>query len=227
MDLSPFINLTLELSLGFIALLFITKLLGKTQISQVTPFDFISALVLGELLGNAIYDEDINLFYIFYALVLWTILIFIIEKVTQKLKGTRGLLEGKPAILIRHGKIDYNELKKERIDINELLSLLRQKEVFSVREIEYAILESSGSLSVLKKFQYSMPTNEDMNMPVKPVCLPITLIMDGEIIWDNIKEIGNDEKWLENQIKSSGVNRIEDVLYAEWKEDEGIYVVKY
>ncbi len=227
MDINHFISLTIELTIGFIALLIITKVLGKTQISQITPFDFISALVLGEMVGNAIYDKEINIYYIIYSLSIWSLLMFIIEKITQKLKGTRSIFEGKPAILIRHGKIDYELLKKEKIDINELLTLLRQKEAFSIREIEYAILEPSGAMSVLKKSKYSMPTMEDMNLPYKPVYLPITFIMDGEIIWDNIEEMGFDKQWLEKEIKALGINKIEDVLYAEWKEDEGLYVVKY
>lgn len=225
MDFSSIMSLTIELVLGFIMLLLVTQFLGKTQISQVTPFDFISALVLGELLGNAIYDKEVDIFFILYAIFLWTMLMYTIERVTQRFKGIRGVFEGRPSIVVRNGQIDYEQLKKEKIDINELLSLMRQNDVFSVREIEYAILEPSGSLSILKKSKYEVPTKNDLNIPEKRTYLSSSLILDGEILWDNLKECGFDQKWLENQLHMFGINKLEEVFYAEWKEDEGIHVV--
>ncbi len=226
MNISDISNLTIELIIGFFALLIITKILGKTQISQITPFEFISSLVLGELVGNAIYDKDINTYYILYAVSLWALLLYIIELLTQKFKGTREFFEGKPSILIRNGQIDFNELKKEKLDINELQSLLRAKDIFSIREIQYAILETNGSISVLKKSKYDNPTNEDLNLSEKPVYLPITLILDGEILWDNVQACGFDEKWLKKQLHTNKTSKIKEIFYAEWKKDEGLHIVQ-
>ncbi|SHJ80960.1 DUF421 domain-containing protein [Tepidibacter formicigenes] len=227
MNGSLILSLTLELTIGFLGLITVTYFLRKTQINQITPFDFISALVLGELVGNAIYDEKINIFYILYAILLWTCLMYIVELVTQKFKKTRNFLEGNPSILIRHGQIDFNQLKKEKLDINELQSLLRTKDVFSIREVEYAVLEPSGSVSILKKSKYENPTNKDLNLQEKPVYLPVTFILDGEVLWDNLKASGFDEKWLNKQLHANNVNKIKDVLYAEWKKDEGFHIVQY
>jgi len=225
MDIKFLGELTLQLVLGFFALLLITKILGKTQISQVTPFDFISALVLGELLGNAVYDKDTNLFIFLYAVFLWTFMIFMIEIITQKFRGTRKFFEGNPSILIRDGQIDFMELKKERLDINELMSLLRGRDIFSVREVQYAILEPNGSLSILKKPKYDTPTKDDLNIASEEAYIPVSLILDREIIWDNLKICGLDEKWLMNQLKINGINGIEEVFFAEWKRDEGLHIV--
>ncbi|MBS4534749.1 DUF421 domain-containing protein [Clostridium sp. D2Q-14] len=225
MVIEKFFDLTIELIFGFFALLAITKFLGKTHIDQITPFDFISALVLGELLGNAIYDENISIVYIMYAIFIWALLIFIIEKITQKFRKTRKILQGDPSLIIRHGKIDYNVIKREKLDINELLSLLRQKDVFSIREVEYGILEPGGKISILKKSKYDNPTIEDLNLPEKVTYLPVNLVLDGEILYDNLNAIGYDEEWLKNQIHMYGVEKIEEVFYAEWKQDEGIHVV--
>lgn len=222
---TPIVQLTVELVIGFFALFAITKLIGKSQMNQITPFDFISAIVLGELLGNAIYDDKVKIWIIIYALVLWGLLMLAIEKLTQKYRRTRKLLEGEPAIIIRDGQIDFQVIKREKIDINELLSLLRQKDVFSIREVEFAILEQSGNISVLKKSKYKNPTMEDLNLYYKPIYLPITIILDGEIIKDNIDAIGFDKNWLLNQIHMFGVKSIEDVFYADWKQDEGIHIV--
>lgn len=223
---SKIFQLTIELIIGFFALFTITKLVRKSQINEITPFDFISAIVLGELLGNAIYDEKVGIGSVIYAIILWGILMFIVERITQKFRRTRKLLEGDPAIIIRNGQIDFSVIKKEKLDINELLSILRQKDAFSIREIEFAILEQSGNISVLKKSKYDTPTIEDLNLTNKPVYLPITLILDGEVLKDNLKGIGFDENWLLEQISILGVKNTKDVFYADWKEDEGIHVVK-
>lgn len=225
MEGSRVFDLTIELVIGFFVLFAITKFLGKTHINQITPFDFISALVLGELLGNAIYDDEISIIYVIYAVFVWAFLMIVISKTTQKFRRSRKLLEGDPAIIVRHGKIDYNVAKKEKLDINELLSLLRQKDIFSIREVEYAIVEPGGALSVLKKSKYDNPTTEDLNLPQKPIYLSINIILDGEVIHNNLKGIGFDEEWLQNQIHMYGIKSIEDVFFAEWKQDEGIHVV--
>ncbi|SHH47285.1 DUF421 domain-containing protein [Tepidibacter thalassicus] len=226
MDRSLIFSLTLELTVGFLALLTVTYFLRKTQINQITPFDFISALILGELVGNAIYDKETNILYILYAILLWTCLMYVVEIITQKFKKTRSFLEGNPSILIRHGQIDFKQLQKEKLDINELQSLLRSKDVFSIREVEYAILEPSGSISVLKKSKYENPINEDLNLPEKPVHLPVTFILDGEVLWDNVKSCGFNEKWLKKQLHANNIDKIKNILYADWKKDEGIYIIK-
>ncbi|SHK44413.1 Uncharacterized membrane protein YcaP, DUF421 family [Paramaledivibacter caminithermalis DSM 15212] len=220
-------ELTLQLILGFFALLLITKILGKTQISQVTPFDFISALVLGELLGNAIYDKDTNIFIFLYAVFLWTFLIYMIERITQKFRRTRIFFEGDPSILIRNGYIDFEQLKKEKLDINELMSLLRGRDIFSIREVKYAILEPNGSLSILKKAKYDTPTREDLNLINREVYLPVAFILDREIIFENLKACGLDEEWLKKELEANGINDINEVFFAEWKFDEGLHVVPF
>lgn len=111
-------QITIELFIGLLALLAATRILGKTQIDQLTPFDFISALVLGDLVGSAVYDSDVKIWSILYAITLWTILI---------LRGTRNILEGNPSIIIRDGHIDRQQLSANNLDINELQQMLRQR----------------------------------------------------------------------------------------------------
>ncbi|MBU8907945.1 DUF421 domain-containing protein [Desertibacillus haloalkaliphilus] len=222
-----FFHLTLELLAGFLALLLITKLLGKTQITQITPFDFISALVLGELVGNAIYDKEIGIHYVLYAVAIWGTLISFVEFLTQRYKGTRSILEGSPAIVIRNGRIDRQQLKKNKLDLNQLQHLLRDKDVFSVREVEYAILEANGTINVLKKTENQNLTRKDMNVQVEPVYLPVTMILDGEVLWDNIEEAGFTEEWLYGQLNLSGVVKPEHVFYAEWMEGQPLFIQTY
>lgn len=200
------------------------KILGKTQISQLTPFDFISAIVLGELVGNSIYDPKIKVWSILYSVFVWVILIYTIEVITQKVRGTRRFFEGYPSIIIRNGKIDREQLSVNHLDINQLQQMLRQqKDIFSIREVEYMILEPNGNISVLKKSKYESPTVNDLSLKHKPVYLPISLISDGKVVKDNLREAGFDEGWLYKQIKQKGITKFEDVLYAEWKTDDGFF----
>lgn len=217
-------QITIELFLGFFVLLIATKILGKTQISQLTPFDFISAIVLGELVGNTIYDPKIKIWSILYAVLVWVVLIYSIEVITQKFRGTRIFFEGSPSIIIRNGYIDRAQLSSNHLDINQLQQMLRQqKDIFSIREVEYMILEPNGNISVLKKSKYESPTINDLSLKHKPVYLPISLISDGKVVKDNLREAGFDEGWLYKQIKQKGITKFEDVLYAEWKTDDGFF----
>ncbi|MCM3707087.1 MULTISPECIES: DUF421 domain-containing protein [Cytobacillus] len=222
-----YLNIISELVIGYILLFIMAKLLGKTQITQITPFDFISAIVLGELIGNAFYDKETGLPEIFLAVTVWGILIYFTEYITQKFKRTRKMLEGEPSIVIKKGKIVYEELKKNHLDLNQLQHLLRSKDVFSISECEYAILETDGTISALKKPAYAIPSNKDLGVPINTVELPVTLIIDGEVIWDNLKSIGWDDTKLMNEIKNYGARSIEDVLYAEWKKGEALHVQTY
>ncbi|WP_044748636.1 DUF421 domain-containing protein [Bacillus alveayuensis] len=219
-----FTKIASELVVGYVALLFTTKILGKTQITQITAFDFISALVLGELVGNALYDKNIGIPQILFSIALWGALIYITEFTTQKKKKSRAILEGKPTLVIAQGKILRDKMKENKLDINQLQHLLRSKGAFSIREVEYAILETDGTVSVLKKSPYELPTRQDHQMPEQLVTLPVTLIIDGEVIWDNLKEFGFSKEWLKNQIQSFGAKEYKDVLYAEWQEGKGIHV---
>ncbi|OOE12113.1 DUF421 domain-containing protein [Fictibacillus arsenicus] len=212
-------QLTTELIVGFLALFILTKILGKTQISQITPFDFISSIFLGELVGNAMYDDETSIFVILYAILIWGSLVYLIEIISQKFKGTRKMLEGAPTIVIRKGYLDRDQLKKSKLDINQLQNLVRQKGYFSLREVEYAILETNGTLSILPKYQYGSPNRQDLNMHTdQQPELPVTLILDGEINMDNLSTAGISKKKLLNQIHEHGYKSVEDVLYAEMSE---------
>lgn len=170
-------------------------------------------LVLGDFLGNNIYEDKVGIFHFLYTIGLWTFLMLGIEFMTLKNKSTRSLLLGNPNIIIRDGVMDR--------DVNQVLSILRQNNVFSVREVKYGILEANGQISLLLKSKYQKP---DLNLPESPVDLPTSLIIDGEILWDNLHELGFDQQWLDNQLTTNGYDNVKRILYADWRESEGIHV---
>ncbi|WP_170008513.1 DUF421 domain-containing protein [Bacillus fonticola] len=222
-----FIQIALELIVGYVALFFLAKLLGKTQITQITAFDFISALVIGELVGNAIYDEEAGVAKVLFAVFFWGALTYITEVATQKFKRARNLLEGQPSIVIQHGKIQYDQLKKNHLDINMLQHLLRKKDVFSIRECEYAILETDGTVSVIKRDPFATVTKQDLSLESSRQTLPFTLIMDGEVIWDNLKSISKNKEWLLDQLKQQSIPSAKGVLYCEWQKGKALHIQTY
>ncbi|SEO51424.1 Uncharacterized membrane protein YcaP, DUF421 family [Amphibacillus marinus] len=217
-------SILIETVFGFFVLFAMTKILGKTQIRQLTAFDFISALILGELVGNALYDDQVGIAEISFAVVIWGGLMYTTEWISQHFKRSRALIEGKPDIVIRKGKLDRQVMKKNKLDINQLQHMLRLKDVFTIRDVDYAILETDGTVSVLKKTYAQAPDRLDLNLPVKPVVLPFTLINDGEIIYDNLTEINQTQEWLEQQLALQQIASIKDVFYAEYEENELLHV---
>ncbi|RYG72141.1 DUF421 domain-containing protein [Lentibacillus lipolyticus] len=213
---------------GFVALFLLVKFLGKSQLNTLTPFDFISAIILGELVGNALFEKKAGITEMAFVIVIWGALLYITELISQKYKGSRAALEGQPSIVIHKGYLMYDALKENRLDLNQLQHLLRTKDVFSLEEVEYAVFETDGTISVLKKSDYQTPTKGDMNVPPTPVKMARTLISDGEIVYDNLQEAKLTEQWLINELKQQNIESVDEVFYAEWQEDQqNLFVMPY
>ncbi|WP_085520949.1 DUF421 domain-containing protein [Tuberibacillus sp. Marseille-P3662] len=216
--------LTIKLVIGFVALFFIVIVTGKTSIYQLTPFHLVFVLLLGDLLGSIIYQDQLGIISFLYAVGLWTLLMLGVEFLTLNMKSTRSLLVGNPNIIIRDGMIDRKIAKRNKLDVNQILSLLRQRNVFSVREVKYGILETNGQITTLLKSKYQKPEKQDLNLLESPVDLPITLIIDGEVLTDNLRERGFDQQWLDNELLANGYDNEKKILHADWRDSEGIHI---
>ncbi|MBO9130915.1 DUF421 domain-containing protein [Bacillus sp. 165] len=217
-------HLTTKLVIGFFLLFVLVKVMGKKIINQVTPFTFIAAVVLGELLGNALYQEKVQIQYVIYSMTLWALLLVFVEMLGQKSMRLQTIFEGKPSILIRNGIIDREQLKKNRLTLRQLQSLLRQSETFSIREVAYCYLETDGSLSILKKSPYQKLTQEDINLSPASVHIPLTIIRDGELLLDALRDLDQSKEWLFIQLQNQGVMDYRDVFLAEWLETDGLFI---
>jgi len=222
-----YFSMFIEITFGFVALFIVTKVLGKTQISQITPFDFISALLLGELVGNALFDDHTGVPEIAFIIIVYAILMYVTEILTQKYKRTRHLIEGSPSIIIKNGKLIRDTMKKNKLDVNQLQHLLRSQNVFTLQEVEFAILEANGTISVLKKSDYQTPTRKDLKLSAQDVSLSTTLINDGEIIYDNLYEKNLTEDWLMDQLEEQGYQHLKDVFYAEYTRGKKLFVLPF
>ena len=223
----PIAELVLRLAIAFITLLGLTKLMGRKEISQMTFFNFVSAISIGTLGASLAIDSSLSITNGLIALIAWSAFTIILDFLSIKSPKFRITIEGYPSILIKKGQIMEKELRKVRLDIDALNALLRKKNVFSVSDVDYAIFELDGTLSVMKKEPKQTLTKSDMNINQTNVnVFPITtsVISDGKIKQENLKKLNLDEQWLERQLKLSGVDSISEVFYAEVQKDGTLYI---
>lgn len=218
---------SLRTLIGFTILLILTRLLGKKQLGQLTIFTYITGIALGNIAGDMVVHRDIKLIDGIVGLVLWALLTFIVEFVSLKSSKARVLLDGEPAIVIKKGVIMQKELAAQRLNMDDLTMLLRINNVFSIEDVDYAILEPNGQLSVLKKSALESVTKKDMQIkPDKRTNLPTEIIVDGKLVKQNLKELNLNNEWLDKQIEKAGVNSVTDVFFAELQSDGSLHISK-
>ncbi len=222
-----FTTITLKLVIGLIVLLVITRLLGKKEMSQVTPFDFVYALILGGIIEEGIYDTKTKIYHVLYAAVLWAALIYTVEKLTQKYEKLRPVLKGKTTILVNDGEVDIEELKKAKLEMAQLRTMLRMQGIFSLSEVKYAFLEVSGQLSVMKYSQDQPVTASSLDIEASDTDPSILLIDEGVIHQKNLDQIDKNENWLKKHLSEKGIKKVKDVFYAEWDKQRGFHITTY
>jgi uncharacterized membrane protein YcaP (DUF421 family) len=214
-------------ALGAIATLFIlTRILGKKQISQLTLFEYITGIALGELAGFLSTDLERNYVHGIVAMLVWFTVPFTLEYVTLKNKTLRGWLEGTGRTLIKDGKVLEDHLKKERYSIDELMEQLRKKGAFNLANVEYAILEPSGEMNVQMKPEHRPLTPHVLGIRIKEQGVPLTVIEDGEVIDNHLVEAGLNHEWLYTELEKIGVKQ-ENVFLAQVDVHGQLYVDLY
>jgi len=209
-------SITIKLAAAFAGLWAMTRLLGKREIAQLSPFDFVSAMVLGDLVGNTIYEEKVSLGMLLFALALWTGLSYGFDKLLEFGKPFRKRLEGEPELLIADGKVNREAMRRNSMEFEELRMMLRQRDVFSLDEVAYAFFEPNGSLSVLKKPAYDEVRRNDLKLPASRARLPRSLVENGQVKPEGLAAIGRDERWLRRELNKLGFSDPREAAYAEW-----------
>lgn len=213
--------------LGFTVLLTLTRLLGVKQLGQLTIFTYITGIAMGNIAGDMVVHRDIKLVDGISGLIVWAVMTFIVEYISLKSSKARVLLDGEPTIVIKKGVIMQKELASQRLNMDDLSMLLRLNSIFSIQDVDYAILEPNGQLSVLKKPHLESLIKKDMNIQTNDrKYLPTELIVDGKLVSKNLKEYNFDESWLSAQLKQAGLSSIDEVFFAELQMDGSLYINK-
>ena len=201
------------ISIYLLALL-LSKLIGIKIISQMNFFDFIMGVSVGSMIAKIIIDKEHVVFSGIIALIAFTLLTIATSYLNLKSYTVRRITNAKTLILIENGRIIDKNMKRLRITKNELMMKLREKDVFNLEDVQFAIMESNGQLSVLIKSNKKPITPYDMDLKVKSSSLIDDIIIDGKIIDKNLEIVGVDKSWLQSELKSKNINNIEDVFYA-------------
>ncbi|MGM0502569.1 MAG: YetF domain-containing protein [Bacillota bacterium] len=199
---------------AFFTLLIFTRILGKQQISQLTFFDYILGITIGSIAGILSVDLSSNPYLVWVGIATWVISSIGMKSIALKSRSIAKYIDGEAAILIMNGQIMEENLRSMNFRASDLLGMMRVKGIFNPSQVEFAILETSGKLSVLKKSQHRNLTPQDMNLNTNYEGLSVELIYDGLVLKNNLKQVNLDYKWLENKINQAGIHDISDVFLA-------------
>lgn len=210
--------------LTFIGLLILTLLMGRKQLSQITFFDYTVGITIGSIAAVIAVDASVPVLNGAIALGVWAIMPVLLGFISLKSILFRRLVDGEPRIIIQNGVILNKSMHREKYNMGDLLMQLRDKGVFDISQVDFAILEPNGKLSVLKKPPFQTPTQKDMQIPSEYKGLMLELIIDSQVIPQSLNALGKDLSWLQEQLRGKNVTDIKDVVFAGWPSGGPLYI---
>ena len=215
----------LRTTLAFIVLLIMARLMGKEQVSQLTFFHYVTGITIGSIAAEIAGQYETPFVDGLIAMIWWAALTLLMSYIALKSKRARVILDDRPTIIMFEGKIIEEAMKKSRLHLDDLNMMLREQSIFSIKDVHYAILETNGNLSVLKKAGLEPATKKDVNAPApEPKYIPSEIISDGKIVKKNLIELNLTEEWVYEQLKKQGIGKVEQVFYAEIQMDGSLHV---
>ncbi|WP_219837944.1 DUF421 domain-containing protein [Paenibacillus sp. R14(2021)] len=224
--MAGWLEITLRTLTAVIFLLLMTKLLGKRQVTELSVFEYITGITIGNLAGYISLDTDAKWYLGMVSLGVWVAISLGIELLQMKSKRVRNWIDGKPTVLIQKGKVLERNMKKERITTDELLQQLRKKDVFKPADVEFAIMEASGAINVMLKSEHQPLTPNQLGIKVATEHEPQTVIMDGKVLLEPLSSTGYNEQWLTKELKKSNV-KVEEVFLAQIDNFGSLYIDLY
>lgn len=197
----------------YIYLSVLLRIFGKKEFSQLNVFDFVVFLIIAEIMTDTVGNEDFTFFHGVIATVTLIVVDRLVSMVTLKSKKLRDIFEGRPTYIIFKGKLDQEKMKEQRYTVDDLSHHLRVNDIDSISKVEFALLETNGSLSIIPKDECCVE-------------LPDALICDGIVDEDNLKLLNRDLNWLKKELKKQRVDHIEDVFYCILEKDKLLVIKK-
>lgn len=195
----------------YIIVLIVMRLMGKREIGQLQPFELAISIMIADLASLPMTETGVPISNGIIPILGLLVMHLAISMLNMKSTKAREIICGKPSILIFRGKVDEKVLKKERFTINELEERLRDNNIFNIGDVEYAVLETSGQVTVIPKPNKRPTTPEDFNMEPKYEGIPYDLVVDGRVMYKNLEKIGKNYVWLKKQTEKFGI-KPEDAL---------------
>ena len=205
--------------LSVIALFVVTKIMGHKQVAQLDFFDYVSGITIGSI-GAELATELEEPYKPLVALCVWGTVALLLNLLTSKIPAARKYINGAPTILMSDGKLYRENLKRAKLDLSEFMLLCREAGYFDLDEIQVAVFEHNGQLTVLPKSESRPLTPEDVGIPTKAAHIGTELIMDGRIMGENLTRLGHDAAWLKNRLRAEGVYDTKEIFLAIYREEE-------
>lgn len=212
--MSDFLNICFRTILVLIILFFITKMMGKKQISELNFFDYVVGITIGSIAADISLDIEKNMIAGITALFIYGFISYIISFVSIKSILARRFFIGVPTVLVEKGKIIESGLKKSKIDVNDLLMVARENGYFNLDEIDYALMEVNGNISFLPKEKEKPVTKKDIKIKCSNEGLTVNAIIDSKYMANNMKAINKDKEWLDHELKVNGYDNYDNILLA-------------
>ncbi|GAE25933.1 hypothetical protein JCM9140_1956 [Halalkalibacter wakoensis JCM 9140] len=200
----------------YFIILFVLRFMGKREIGQLSVLDFVVSIMIAELAVVSIENIEVPMMYSIIPIVILSTIQIMLALISLKNNHLRKLIDGKPSVLINEGKIDEGEMRKQRYNFDDLLVQLRQNKISKLSDVEFAILEPSGKLSVIEK-------REDEGDDYTPR-LPLPLILDGKIQYEHLEQINQTQLWLRQQMRKLGYKEIKKISYCALKDRDTFFV---
>lgn len=207
------IKVILTALLSVAALFVITKMMGHKQVSQLDFFDYVSGITIGSI-GAELATELESPEKPLIALAIYGLSSLVLNFLAHKLPRTRKYINGTPTILLSDGRLNRENLKKAKLDLSEFLLLCREQGYFDLGEIQTAVFEHNGKLSVLPRAESRPATPKDLGIKVPSAHIGVEIIMDGRVMGENLSHVGRDRNWLEKQLVEQGIASPEQILLA-------------
>ncbi|MBT2759169.1 DUF421 domain-containing protein [Mesobacillus foraminis] len=213
--------------IAFTVFFILARIMGRKEISQMTFYNFVSAVAIGSITANVAVNPSVSIRDGVLVLIGWTIFTIGMDYLDIKSKKARKITTGEPVMVIKNGKIMENALRKLRLDMDSLNAMLRQKNIFSLKDVRHAIVETNGSLSVVPSESKTVLTKGDMNIfsqksDIYPMATEV--VTDGRVLSQNLSKLQVDEAWLSEQLSKENINSLAEVFYAEVQTDGSLYI---
>lgn len=207
----PYVEIALKLIAGMIGILVFLRIAGKGQMAQITPLDTVSAFVIGALVGGVLYNPDMSMWHILFALAVWTGFNMLVRFAMRSLK-LRHLIKGESEVLVRNGVINFKAFKRNSLEMEQFRLLLRQKGIFSMFDVEDVLFETNGAVTVLSPGKLAESH---------------LLVNNGAIVEKGLLRCNKTRSWVLHNIKNNGFDGPHDLFCMEWTPHRGFYFVTY
>jgi len=224
MDMTTAFEVILQTLLAFFSILFITRVLGRKQLAQLTVHEYINGITFGSIAGTLATDINQRTWQHLIGLVLFGLLTYIMSYITMKNRKASQIIEGEPTLVIEEGKILEKNLSKYHYTVDDLNHLLRTKDMVDIKKIKYGILETTGELSIIKISSEENVKISNLNLIQKEQDLPTEIVITGNMVFENLRLRNISVKWLLDQLRVMGIKDIKEVYFASIDKENNIYV---